>query len=159
VLVNDALNAADLAALGDRVDEWLHAALQENPSMLAVDRGGPDDCAPGERRWYVRLHGDEKEFTTIWFTLAQRTLRYETYVLPAPAENAGELYEQLLRRNERLVGVHFSIGAEDAVFLRGELPVGLVNASEVDRITGTLFATVERCFKPLAHLAFPNWQG
>jgi Putative bacterial sensory transduction regulator len=157
--MNDALDAAALAALGDCVDEWLHTALRENPAMLAVDRGGPDDCAPGERRWYVRLHGDEKEFTTVWFTLAQRTLRYETYVLPAPTENVAELYEQLLRRNERLVGAHFSIGAEDAVFLRGELPVGLVNAGEVDRIIGTLFSTVELCFKPLARLAFPNWNG
>jgi hypothetical protein len=159
VLVNDALDAVALAELGDAVDSWLHASLDENPAMLAVDRGGVDDCAPGERRWYVRLHGDEKEYTTIWFTLAQRTLRYETYVLPAPVANAAELYEQLLRRNERLVGVHFSIGIEDAVFLRGELPVGLVTAGEVDRIIGTLFATVEQCFKPLAHLAFPDWKG
>ena len=58
----------------------------------------------------------------MWLTLGQRTLRYETYVMPAPEENAAELYEHLLRRNERLVGAHFSIGIEDAVFLRGELP-------------------------------------
>ena len=60
----------------------------------------------------------------MWLTLGQRTLRYETYVMPAPEENAAELYEHLLRRNERLVGAHFSIGIEDAVFLRGELGVG-----------------------------------
>jgi hypothetical protein len=155
--VNDALDSSALAALGDDVDSWLHAALAENPAMLAVDRGGADDCAPGERRWYVRLGGDEKEFTTVWLTLAQRTLRYETYVMPAPEENATELYEHLLRRNERLVGAHFSIGAEDAVFLRGELPVGLVTSGEVDRIIGTLFATVEQCFGALVSIGFPRW--
>ena len=51
-------------------------------------------------RWYVRMRGDDKDFTTVWFTLGQRTLRYETYVMPAPEENDGELYEHLLRRNE-----------------------------------------------------------
>ena len=72
----------------------------------------------------MRLRGEDKDFTTVWLTLGQRTLRYETYVMPAPEENDGALYEHLLRRNERLVGAHFSIGIEDAVFLRGELGVG-----------------------------------
>ena len=69
------------------------------------------------------MRGEEKDFITVWLTLGQRTLRYETYVMPAPEENAATVYENLLRRNERLVGAHFSIGVEDAVFLRGELPV------------------------------------
>jgi Putative bacterial sensory transduction regulator len=157
VLVNEALDTTALLALGDRVDGWLHSALDENPAMLAVDRGGTDECGPGERRWYVRLHGDEKEFTTVWLTLAQRTLRYETYVIPAPAEHALELYEHVLRRNERLVGAHFSIGMEDAIYLRGEMPVALVSAGEVDRVIGTLFATVEQCFGALVAIAFPHW--
>ena len=69
------------------------------------------------------MRGEEKEITTVWFTLGQRTLRYETYVMPAPEENHAEFYEHLLRRNDALVGAHFSIGDEDAVFLRGELPL------------------------------------
>ena len=77
-----------------------------------------------QRRWYVRMRGEEKDITTVWLTLGQRTLRYETYVMPAPEENQAELYEHLLRRNDKLVGAHFSIGLEDAVFLRGELPLG-----------------------------------
>lgn len=69
------------------------------------------------------MRGEEKEFTTVWLTLGQRTLRYETYVMPAPEENAEALYENVLRRNTKLVGAHFAIGDEDAVFLRGELPL------------------------------------
>ena len=87
--------------------------------MVAVDRG-----EPGERRWYVRLRGDEKDFTTVWLTLGQRTLQYETYVMPAPEENHAEFYEHLLRRNAKLVGAQFCIGAENAVFLVGSFPVG-----------------------------------
>ena len=98
----------------------------------------------GEPRWFMRMRGEEKDITTVWLTLGQRTMRYETYVMPAPEENAAELYEHLLRRNERLVGAHFAIGVEDAVFLRGELPDVALSEAELDRILGTLYATVEQ---------------
>jgi hypothetical protein len=100
------------------------------------------------------MRGEDKEFTTVWLTLGQRTLRYETYVMPAPEENAAELYEHLLRRNDALVGAHFSIGIEDAVFLRGELPVTHVTLAELDRVLGTLYAQVEQCFQALLRIGF-----
>mgnify|MGYP002683036455 CR=1 FL=1 len=62
----------------------------------------------------VRLAGEEKDFTTVWLTLHQRTLQYETYVMPAPEENHAAVYEQLLRRNLRFNGAAFAIGDEDA---------------------------------------------
>jgi hypothetical protein len=147
--VNDAHDATELAALARRVDEWLGVLAADNDRIVAVDR--TDD---GGTRWYVRMRGDDKEFTTVWLTLGQRTLRYETYVMPAPEENAAQLYEHLLRRNERLVGAHFSIGVEDAIFLRGELAVGQVTLEELDRVLGTLYAHVEQCFQPLLRIGF-----
>jgi hypothetical protein len=137
--------------LETRIDGWLAKALAGGGHLVAVDRG-----EPRERRWYVRMRGEEKDFTTVWLTLGQRTLRYETYVMPAPEENEGALYEHLLRRNERLVGCHFTIGAEDAVFLRGELPVAVLDESELDRILGTLYAVVEQCFRPALRIGFAS---
>src|SRR5262245_46852033 len=102
------------------------------------------------------MAGDDKDVTTVWLTLGQRTLRYETYVMPAPEENAAALYEHLLRRNDKLVGAHFSIGIEDAVFLRGELAVGTLDAEELDRAIGTLYATVEQCFRQLLRIGFAS---
>ena len=67
------------------------------------------------------MHGEEKDTFTIWFTLGQRTLHYETYVMPAPEENHEQFYEHLLRRNLKLYGAAFAIGEEDAVFLVGQL--------------------------------------
>ena len=141
----------ELDLLESQIDGWLREMQAETPVIVAIDRG-----EPGERRWYVRLAGEEKDFTTIWFTLGQRTLRYETYVMPAPEENHAEFYEHLLRRNETVVGAHFSIGAEDAVFLRGELPVAAVDAGELDRILGTVYATVELCFRPALAIGFAS---
>jgi hypothetical protein len=125
--------------------------MERNDTIVAVDRGELD-----EHRWYVRMHGEEKEFTTVWFTLGQRTLQFETYVMPAPEENAEQLYEHVLRRNESLVGVHFSIGIEDAIFLRGELPLRMVDEDELDRVVGTLYATVERIFPTIIRIGFAS---
>jgi hypothetical protein len=147
----EAFDAQQLAVVERQIDEWLAELQAEHDHIIAVDR-----ATDGNLRWYVRMRGDDKEFTTVWLTLGQRTLRYETYVLPAPEENAVELYENLLRRNERLVGAHFSIGIEDAVFLRGELPVATVSLAELDRALGTLYAQVEQCFQGLLRIAFAS---
>ena len=133
------------------IEDWLEHQRATTSAIVAVDHGEGDEI-----RWYVRMRGEEKEFTTLWFTLGQRTLRYETYVMPAPEENAEQLYESILRRNDTLVGVHFSIGAEDAVYLRGELPNHAVNEAEFDRIVGTMFATVERHFPSLVRIGFAS---
>lgn len=133
------------------IDAWARRELAENPLVLAVDRS-----EPGLRRWYVRLSGEEKDFTTVWLTLQQRTLQYETYVLPAPEENHAAVYEQLLRRNLRLNGAAFVIGDEDAVYLKGQIPVDTVTDDELDRIVGSLYAYVEQCFRPALRLGFAS---
>lgn len=143
--------------LGDlrrRIDGWLDEFADGNPLIAAIDRGTSDDTSFGEPRWYVRMVGEEKDFTTVWLTLGQRTLRYETYVMPAPEENQAAVMEFVLRRNDQLVGAHFSVGAEDALYLRGEVPDIAVTADEIDRVLGTVYTTVEATFRPLLRLAF-----
>lgn len=150
--MTDLLDDDGLGALCDQIDRWLGDLRRANPVIEAVDRGEGD-----EPRWYVRMRGEAKEYTTVWLTLGQRTLRYETYVMPAPEEQALQLYEQLLRRNDKLVGAHFSIGVEDAVFLRGELGAGALSEAELDRVLGTLYAYVEQAFPALIRIGFPRF--
>ena len=138
-------------ALEARIDAWLETQLDENPVVAAVDRGDP-----GQRRWYVRLSGEEKSTFTIWFTLRQRTLHYETYVMPAPEENHQAFYEHLLRRNLDLFGAAFAIGEEDAVFLVGRLPDHAVDEDELDRILGSLYVWVEQFFRPALRIGFAS---
>ena len=150
-VVSDIYDDSTRARVERQIDEWLAAMRRHNETIVAIDRGEVD-----EYRWYLRMRGVEKEFTTIWITLGQRTLRYETYVMPAPEENAAQLYESLLRRNEKLVGAHFSIGIEDAIFLRGELPLSALNEPELDRVVGTLYQTVEQVFQGLLRIGFAS---
>ena len=141
----------ELDALDARIDAWLATELAENPTVAAVDRG-----EPGERRWYVRLAGEQKDTFTVWFTLRQRTLHYETYVMPAPEENHQAFYEHLLRRNFKLFGATFAIGDEEAVFLVGQLPNSAVDQEELDRILGSLYVYVEQCFRPALRIGFAS---
>ena len=163
-----------LAVLERRIDEWLAGMLAgpaspdiESPNaaspgpasdvssnIVAVDHAEPDPAF--RARWYVRMQGVSKDFITVWLTMGQRTLRYETYVMPAPEENIEVFNENLLRRNNSLVGAHFSIGEEDAVFLRGDLPLHALSEPELDRILGSMFAYVEQSFRPLLAIGFAS---
>ena len=149
--MSELFGTADLDLLEININNWLRTIKDRYDVIVAVDQG-----EPGEHRWYVRMRGEEKEFTTVWLQLGQRTLKYETYVMPAPEENAQVLYENLLRRNESLVGAHFSIGIEDAVFLRGELPIRVIDEEELDRIIGTLYAYVEQIFPSIIRIGFAS---
>jgi len=149
--VSDAHDDAAVSALAVRIDEWLQQLQRSNAAIEAVDRSD-DDVS----RWYVRLRGDEKDHITVWLMLGQRTLRYEAYVMPAPEENVAAVYELALRRNEKLVGAHFAIGVEDALFLRGELPLSAVCADEVDRVIGSISAYCEQSFPAMIRLGFAS---
>lgn len=133
------------------VNEWLERQGRDNPVIAAIDRGQPD-----ERRWYVRLLGEEKDFITIWFVLGQRTFQYETYVTPAPEENHAAFYEHLLRRNSKLNGMAFCVGAEDAVYLRGQIGVRHLDEPELDRILGSLYEYSERFFRPAMRIGYSS---
>ncbi|MGI8661815.1 MAG: YbjN domain-containing protein [Acidimicrobiales bacterium] len=138
----------ELAAIAERIDSWAHRQLEENQAVAAVERDGD--------RWWVRVNGEEKDVFTIWLTLGQRTLRYETYLMPAPEENYAALYEHLLRRNRKLYGAQFCIGDEDAVFLAGQLGNEAVTDDELDRILGSLYDWTERFFRPALRIGFAS---
>ena len=142
----------ELDAVEARIDAWAERELAANPVVDAVERAPRSDG----RRWFLRIRGEEKDIFTVWLTLRQRTLHYETYVMPAPEENHGQLYEHLLRRNQGLTGMAFVIGIEDAVFLQGSLPVAAVTDDELDRILGSFYAYVEQCFRPALRIGFAS---
>jgi hypothetical protein len=144
-------SAEEFARVEALVDAWLERQLAENPAVAALDRGRPD-----EHRWYLRLRGEEKEVFAVWWTLGQRTLHYETYVMPAPEEHRAEVFELLLRRNAGIFGAAFNIGDEDAVYLGGQMPVAQIDDGELDRVLGTIWEWVERTFRPAMRLGFAS---
>jgi hypothetical protein len=153
--MTEPMSTAELAVLQRQIDEWLGELDSGHDHIVAVERVAEATSESGVR-WLVRMLGEEKDFITVWLTLGQRTLKYESFVMPAPEENHADLYEHVLRRNDRLVGARFSIGAEDGIFLRGELPARQVDLDAIDQALGLLYANVEQCFKGLLRIGFAS---
>ncbi len=146
-----AATAEELHRAAELIDGWLAAELERNPMLVAVDR---DDEHP--HRWFARMQGEERSYTTIWLTLGQRALHAETYVLPAPEENHAAFYENLLRRNRVMHRLAFCIGDEDAVYLVGHVPVRHIDEDELDRVVGSTWAYVEQFFRPALRIGFAS---
>lgn len=139
-----------LDALGDLMRSWAAGERDTNDLVLAVDE------LPGDRRWFIRLQGEEKAVTTIWFHLRERTLHFETQFMPAPEENREVLFEYLLRLNAKLFGVRFAIGDEEAVYLLGQLPWSAVDEAELDRIVGSAYSYTEQYFRPAMRIGYQS---
>jgi len=130
---------------------WLEG-LGDNPVVAAV----VEDEESRKDRWFVRVNGEAKDVYSVWFELGQRTLAYETYVMPAPEENPAAFYEQLLVRNDSLRELAFTIGEEHAVFLKGRIDLRDVSDEALDRILGSVYAAVELCFRPALKIGFAS---
>lgn len=134
------------------LESWTASITEDHPVVTSVERD------PDVDRWYVRARGETKMVTTVWFTVRERTLHFESYFLPTPEENSGAVYEYLLRANARLYDMRFSIGPEDATYLTGVVPLdGLLagGAEELDRLLGCVYATSEECFSVAGRIGFP----
>ena len=150
-MTHEAATQDELDALEQLIDKWLDTQKQELPILREVVR---DVEIP--RRWYVRLEGEARDVSTVWLTLGQRTLKYETYFLPAPENDREKLFELLLQRNYELVGAQFGIGPEEAIFLTGELPCHAIDEHELDRVLGSIWEFVERYWPIALRLGFAS---
>ena len=146
------VNHRDPAPFVELMERWTAKVAAENTIVTSIERDADVD------RWYVRIRGEEKLVTTVWFTVREMTLHFETYFMPAPEENAAACYEYLLRTNQRLFGMRFSIGPEDAVYLTGQLPFNALCGDdaeeELDRILGAAYAYSEECFRTAMSIGF-----
>ena len=132
---------------------WLGALTINSEFADAVADVVADEESERDR-WFVRVNGVTKDVYSVWFELGQRTLSYETYVMPAPEENHAAFYEQLLRRNDALRDVTFTIGAEHAIFLKGRLDLRYVSDEALDRVLGAIYAAIEVSFQPALRIGF-----
>jgi hypothetical protein len=145
----------EMAAAVACIDAWLARELATDGLLVAAERQDVSDRT-ASYRWYLRFKGDEKDFITVWFTLKQRTLQHEAQFMPAPEENAAEVYAYLLRRNAAIFGMWFALGPEDAVYLVGRVPARLIDDDELDRIAGSSVMYVDDHFPSAMTMAHPG---
>ncbi len=144
------MTSAPLGDGGDaeRLDATLQAwAQQWHTSGLLGDvehRDEPDDR--GHFHWLLRLHGEEKHVITIWLSLRQRTVHFETEVMPAPEENREALFRYLLVKNADLYGLHLAIGPEEGIYLITSVPTGELTVDRLDELVGATVTYVDEIF-------------
>lgn len=101
-------------------------------------------------RWAIRVRQVARPFTTVWWELGERSLRFEAYVLPLPPDGAEGLLRQCLIRNHTGWRVRFAIDRrQQAVVLGGRIPVERVDPPELDFILGELYETLEVSYPAL----------
>lgn len=141
-----------LEELKGHIDQWLASELDTNEMVASVET----DVA-GPRTWYVRLVGETKDAIAIELALKQRTLSYETYLMPEPDENHAEFYRHFLVRNHKLYGAAFVLGPQGGIYLQGQLDNRLIMVDgELDRILGSMWSYVELCFRPALRIGFAS---
>jgi putative sensory transduction regulator len=131
-------------------------AVLDYLSQRAAEHGNPvhiDEEPPIVR---ARLAGETRDYTTIWFTVGERTLSYETYFMPDPEENHELLYRFLLRWNRRMYLASFTLDPQREVYLSGRIPLSAVSAEEIDHIVGQLYHAVESTFRSALRIGFPR---
>lgn len=108
--------------------------------------------------WYVRIVGDERDYVALRFEVRERTLAFESYLMPPPQENHEDLYLYLLKVNHDLVGVKYGIGGTDelGIFLTGHLPVDKVDEDALDAAVGLVWETIERNFSTAMGIGYAS---
>ena len=92
----------------------------------------------------------------MWLTLGERTLRYEAYVMPAPEENAEKLYEQLVASKRTTRGYPLCDRHRRCSVSSWRIAAVGAAEAELDRLIGSLFATIEQCYQGLLRIGFAS---
>lgn len=130
--------------LDDVVRAW-EAQWQASGLVGEVEHAQhPDDR--GHYHWSIRLRGEEKDVIALWLTLRQRTVHFESQVMPAPEENLEALYRFLLVKNADLRDLHLAIGPEDGIYLVAQIPIAEVTIERLDEIVGATAHYVDEVF-------------
>jgi hypothetical protein len=142
------------AAARALLDAHLFGEVADQPWVQAVEHDPRFEAGSNIPRWYVRFGCDGRDAATIYFDLHQRSLHYEVYFLPDPPANRAALHAALLRWNHDSYGAHFSLGPDGDTYLVGRVLLEHLDRDELDRIIGSIYALVERCFASAATIAF-----
>ncbi len=121
----------------DRIDSWL--TDPESSVEYAEEVDG---------RWAVRMRQETRDATTVWFTVRERSLELEAYLMPA-GDGTIELFRQALARNMRGWRVFFALDQDQGLVLRGRLAAASVTGLELDLALGEIYEMVEVAFRPL----------
>jgi len=120
----------------------------EDPDS-AVVWTGEHEGRPG-----IRMTQENRDFTTLWFEVGDRTVGLEAYLVPAPPHNQAEVYRQALVRNGRSWPVWIAAGRDGDLYVLGRLPLESLDEEALDRAVGGVYELVDIAFRPMIRAGF-----
>jgi hypothetical protein len=124
------------------------AAWEADPATDVV-WSGVYEGRPG-----IRISQRCRDFTTVWFDVGDRTVRFEAYLLPSPPHDPAAVYRLCLARNWGSWPASIAIDRDGDLHVVGHLPLSDLDPESLDRAVGAVYDTVERSFRPLLRLGF-----
>ncbi|WP_283138766.1 YbjN domain-containing protein [Rhizohabitans arisaemae] len=128
-------------------EEIIEAALSDAELSYEHPRPGA---------FLVKLPGSHRLTTMTWLIVGEQALHIEAFFCRRPDENHAEFYRWLLTKNGSMYGVHFALDPVGDVHLVGRVPLGSVNADEIDRILGCVLTYSDESFDRALELGFAS---
>jgi hypothetical protein len=108
-----------------------------------------------EGRRGVRVRLGTGDPSTVWFQVGERTLRVEAFMIPAPpAGRREEVYRRSLAYNSAVRRLHLALDRRGDLVLVGRVPLGEVDAGELELLLGEAHQALEVVRPALARVAF-----
>jgi hypothetical protein len=121
-----------------------------------LDGQGLEYDHPSEHTFLVSLPGQTKLATHCALIVGDHTLSINAFVIRKPDENAGAVHAWCMTKNATMYGIAFATNELGDIYLVGRIPLGAVNAQELDRILGSVLQYSDSSFNPLLELGFAN---
>ncbi len=114
------------------------------------------DFDRNENTFLVTLPGEKKLQTHCALVVGDHSLSINAFVIRKPDENEAAVHHWCMSKNASMYGLAFAINELGDIYLVGRLPLGAVNAEELDRILGSVLQYSDSSFNPLLELGFAD---
>ena len=109
-----------------------------------------------EGRPGLRMAQRVRDFTTVWFDVGDRTVRFEAFLLTAPPHAPEAAYRFCLARNWRSWPASIALDRHGDLFVLGRIPLDGLDVEALDMAVGAVHETVELAFRPLLRMSFTS---
>lgn len=107
--------------------------------------------------WMTVLEGRWKRAIPVMLRIEDRNLHVRSLLCPDPDEGHEAVYRFLLRRNQKVLPVHFALTDEGDVIMTGAVPLVAVDATAFDRLLGVVLTTADEVFNTVLREGFAGY--
>lgn len=108
------------------------------------------------KSFLITLKGEKKLQTHCALIVGDHSLSINAFVIRKPDENEDQVHHWCMSKNASMYGLAFAINQLGDIYLVGRLPLGAVNAQELDRILGSVLQYSDSSFNPLLEIGFAD---